>query len=98
MPSPGNLLSYMFRGLRSRLLLLVVLACLPLVILTLNTALDESRRARQTWNDEAERLARFAEREELSIVSSTRQFLAALAESTPVRTRTDRDAQKVLEN
>lgn len=87
-----------FCGLRSRLLVPVGLACIPLVLLTIHEALDERRTARELWVERAEKLAQVVEREERSVVGSTRQFLAAVAESSPVEARNQRAAQKLLEH
>src|SRR5438067_2193203 len=72
-------------GLRFRLILLVVLACTPLVIVTLHTASEDRRRALANWPQRAQRISQFAARDEQARIIQTRQLLLAVAESAPAR-------------
>ena len=53
-----------FSGLRWRLLLLVLLACAPLIGLTLHTASEDRRRLVKEWNQRAQEMMQLATREE----------------------------------
>jgi hypothetical protein len=75
----------LFSGLRFRLLLLVVLACAPLIALTANTSLEDRRKARMTFRNRAARLAQMAQRDQERVLASTRQMLTGIANSTPVQ-------------
>jgi signal transduction histidine kinase len=85
MHSTFSLLSRLFFHLRVRLLLLVILTCAPLIVLTLHTSSEERRRQTANWERQGHRLAQLAENEEAKLTASTRQLLAAIAESGPVR-------------
>ncbi|MGO8931082.1 MAG: PAS domain-containing protein [Limisphaerales bacterium] len=78
-------ISHALFGLRFRLLLLVLLACAPLVALTLHTASSERRRAVTAWSERAQRLTRRAQREEADFLGQTRQLLLAVSESSAVQ-------------
>ena len=91
-----NLLRRLVPGLRWRLLLLVLLACAPLVGLTLRTASEERRRLVKDWNQRALEMMELATREEIRVIGQTRQLLLALAESAPVRSGNRRDSNKLL--
>ncbi len=84
-------------GLRLRLLLLVLLACAPLVVLTLRTASEERRRLVKEWNERAQEMKELATREEQQVIGQTRQLLLALAESAPVRSGNLQDCKKLLD-
>ena len=90
-------ISQLFSGLRFRLLLLVVLACAPLVGLTLHTASEERRRLVKDWNQRSQEMMELATREEGQVIGQTRQLLLALAESSPVRSGNRRDCKKLLD-
>jgi hypothetical protein len=66
-------------------LLLVLLACAPLVGLTLHTASEERRRLVKEWNQRSQAMMELATREEGQVIGQTRQLLLAVAESSPVR-------------
>jgi len=83
--------------LRLRLLLLVLLACAPLVGLTLHTASEERRRLVKKWNQRSQAMMELATREEGQVIGQTRQLLLALAESSPVRSGNRRDCKKLLD-
>jgi PAS domain S-box-containing protein len=73
--------SHWFTGLRFRLLLLVLVACAPLVGLTLHTASEERRREEATWSRRPQRMLQLASREEDQLIGQTRQLLLAVSES-----------------
>jgi PAS domain S-box-containing protein len=80
-----NRISQALVGLRFRLLLPVLLACAPLVALTLHAASEGRRRAVAAWRERAQRMTRLAGREEADLVGQARQLLLAVAESSVVR-------------
>ena len=84
-------------GLRLRLLLLVLLACAPLVGLTLHTASQERRQLVKDWKQRSQEMMELATREETQVIGQTRQLLLALAESVPVRSGNRRDGKKLLD-
>ena len=86
----------LFSGLRLRLLLLVLLACAPLVGLTLYTASEERQRLVKQWNQRSQEMTELATREEGRLTGQTRQLLLALAESSPVRSGNRRGCKKLL--
>jgi PAS domain S-box-containing protein len=92
-----KIISRVVSGLRLRLLLLVLLACAPLVGLTLHTASEERRRLVQEWNQRSQEMMELAAREEGRVIGQTRQLLLALAESSPVRSGNRRDCKKLLD-
>ena len=71
-------------SLRFRLLLPVLLACAPLVALTLHTASEGRRRAVAGWHEWAQRATRLARREE-GQVSCRRPCLLGCQPSAPER-------------
>jgi PAS domain S-box-containing protein len=92
-----KIISRLVSGLRLRLLLLVLLACAPLVGLTLHTASEERRRLVQEWNQSSQEMMELATREEGRVIGQTRQLLLALAESSAVRSGNRRDSKKLLD-
>jgi len=92
-----KIIRQLFSGLRLRLLLLVLLACAPLVGLTLYTASEERQRLVQDWNQRSQDMMELATREEGRVIGQTRQLLLALAESSQVRSGNRRDCQKLLD-
>jgi hypothetical protein len=92
-----NIIRQLFSGLRLRLLLLVLLACAPLVGLTLYTASEERQRLVQDWNQRSQDMMELATREEGRVIGQTHQLLLALAESSQVRSGNRRDCQKLLD-
>ena len=78
-------IAQVFSGLRFRLLLLVLLACAPLVALMLHTAWEDRRRAIAGWRQRSEDLQQTAWRDEEELIGSTRQLLLAVSESSYVR-------------
>ena len=93
-----KIISRLVSGLRLRLLLLVLLACAPLVGLTLHTASEERRRLVKEWNQRSQEMTELATREEGRVIGQTRQLLLALAESSPVRSGSRRDCKKLLDD
>ena len=87
----------LYSGLRLRLLLLVLLACAPLVGLTLHTASEERRRLVKEWNQRSQEMMELATREEGRVIGQTRQLLLALAESSQVRSGNRRGCKKLLD-
>ena len=92
-----KIISRLVSGLRLRLLLLVLLACAPLVGLTLHTASEERRRLVKEWNQRSQEMMELATREEGRVIGQTRQLLLALAESSPVRSGNRRGCKKLLD-
>jgi len=93
----AKLLGQMFLGLRFRLLLLIVLTCTPLIILTLNRAGEDRRRAILSWRQRAARLMQSASHEEEKLMGQTRQLLIAMAESGSVRSGNRRNSKKLVD-
>jgi signal transduction histidine kinase len=89
--------SRVFFGLRFRLLLLVALACAPLVGLTVHTASQERRREVAAWGERSSQLIQLAQREEESLLSQTRQLLLAVSESSAVRSGSPEACKKSLD-
>src|SRR5215467_12875263 len=75
----------LFSGLRFRLLVLVLLACAPLITLILHTADQDRRRAIANWNQKLHELQQTASRDEEELIGGTRQLLLAISESSYVR-------------
>lgn len=84
-------------SLRFRLLLLVLLACAPLVALTFRSASEERRRLVKDWELRSQSMMEQAAREEGRVINQTRQLLITLAESAQVRLNNRRDAKKLLD-
>ena len=92
-----KIISRLVSGLRLRLLLLVLLACAPLVGLTLHTASEERRRLAKEWNQRSQEMMELATREDGRVIGQTRQLLLVLAESSPVRSGSRRGCKKLLD-
>ena len=96
----GNLLGFISQvsaGLRFRLLLLVALACAPLVALTLHAAWEERRHQIESWQQRSQRMTQVASREEQELIGGTRQLLVALAESSSARSGNRRGCKHMLD-
>lgn len=76
-----------FSGLRSRLLLLVLLSCVPSIFLTLNSCLEQSREATARAREEALRLVQLAAFQHERIIGETQRLLTTLAHLPEVRNR-----------
>src|SRR5579872_6252045 len=87
-----------FAGLRFRLLALVFLACTPLVVLMLDTAGEDRRRAVTVWREKSHELQQIAHRDEEQLIGSTRQLLLAVSESSYVRSFDQRRCKKGLDD
>lgn len=92
-----KIISRLVSGLRWRLLLLVLLACAPLVGLMLHTASEERRRLVKEWMQRSQEMVELATREESQVIGQTRQLLLALAESSQVRSDNRRGSKKLLD-
>jgi len=90
-------ISRVFFSLRFRLLLLVLLACAPLVGLTLYAASKERRREVTAWRERARQITEIAHREEAELIRQTRQLLLAVSESSAVRSASREACKKSLE-
>jgi PAS domain S-box-containing protein len=93
-----KIIRQLFSGLQLRLLLLVLLACAPLVALTLHTASEDRQRLVQEWNQRSQEMTELAGREEGRVIGQTRQLLIALAESSAVRSGNRRDSKKLADD
>ena len=89
--------SRVFFGLRFRLLLLVLLACAPLVALTLHVASAERRRAVAGLSAEGQKLVFLVQREESEWVRQTRQLLLAMSESSAMRSGSPKTRKQSLD-
>jgi signal transduction histidine kinase len=98
MRSLRGLMVRIFAGLRFRLLLLVLLACAPLVLLMLHAAGEERRQAIANWRQQAQDLQQTARRDEQELIGSTRQLLLAVSESAYVRTLDPHRCKKGLDD
>jgi signal transduction histidine kinase len=67
------------------LCVLVLLACAPLVVLTLHTAGQDRRRSIEGWRQKSQDLEQVARRDEAELIGNTRQLLLAVSESSYVR-------------
>jgi signal transduction histidine kinase len=90
-------IAQVFSGLRFRLMLLVLLACGPLVALTLHTAWEDRRRAVADWRRQAQDLQQIARQDEEDLVGGTHQLLLAVSESSYVRSFSPRRCKKGLD-
>jgi PAS domain S-box-containing protein len=91
-----KIIRQLFSGLRLRLLLLVLLACAPLVGLTLHTASEDRRRLVTEWNQRSQEMVELANQEEEQVIGQSRQLLFALAASSQVRSGNRQDCEKLL--
>ncbi len=92
-----DLISRVWFSLRLRLLLLVLLACSPLVGLTLHTASRERRQAVSSWRERSQQFARIVRRQEAEAVGRARQLLLALSESASVQSGNPQACQRALD-
>lgn len=83
-------------GLRCRLLFLVLIACTPLIVLTVHKAGEDRRRQASNWRQRTVRLTQQAQREEEKIIGQTKQLLLAIAESAHVRAGDQRNTKKLM--
>src|SRR5690348_3252608 len=87
-----------FSGLRFRLMLLVLLACAPLMALVLHTAWEDRRRAEAGWRQQSQDLQQIARRDEEDLVGGTHQLLLAVSESSYVRSFNPHRCKKGLDD
>src|SRR5712691_3588970 len=92
-----GLLGHILFGLRFRLLLLVAVACAPLIILTLRNASEERRRQVTNWRQRTQRMVHTAAIEEDKIIGDTKQVLLALSEDWQVRGGNARACKKLMD-
>jgi PAS domain S-box-containing protein len=78
-------MSQLFSGLRSRLVLLVVLASIPTVVLTLHIARQDRQRQAAALRQRSQDMLRLAARKEDEMIAGTRQLLHAVAASPQVQ-------------
>lgn len=97
MRKPLRLMGQILFGLRFRLLLLVALACAPLVIWTYDTAWEDRRKAMAAWRQRPQKIVELAAQEEQEIIGRTRQLLLALAKAQPIRAHSVRNSQPLVE-
>jgi signal transduction histidine kinase len=88
--------SYLFSGLRFRLLVLVVLTCAPLVALTLHQAWEDRRRAMAAWQRRSTSVVETAAHEEDKLVSEGRSLLFGISVSEPAKTGDSEACKKLL--
>src|SRR5260221_5147610 len=74
-----------FSGLQFRLLVLVVLACAPLVALMMHTAGEDRRRAMTSWRQRSQKVVQIARREEEEIIGGAPQLLLPGIDAAPAR-------------
>jgi signal transduction histidine kinase len=92
-----NYVGEKFSGLRFRLLLLVVLACAPLIALTLHTAWDDRRRALGSWRQKAQDLQQASARDEESALNKTRTLLLSMAQLPAVRAGDPKEIKSLVD-
>lgn len=89
----GNMLV----GLRFRLGLLVLLACAPLIGLTLHTAHEERRRVVAAWSEQSQRMTWLADQEELALRRQALALLMKVSKLPAVQSGNRKGCQKALE-
>ena len=89
-------ISRVFFGLRFRLMLLVLLACAPLVGLTVHTASRERRQELTAWRGRAWRFAQLAQGEEAELRKQARQQLLTVSKTPAVRSASLEACRKSL--
>ncbi len=89
-------LKQVLSSLRLRLLLLVVVTCLPLVVLVVHSAGEDRRRALVGFRQRGQKLLEIAMQDEEELVGGTRQLLLALAKSADLRMGNPRRCEKLL--
>jgi PAS domain S-box-containing protein len=89
-------MNQLFSGLRSRLVLLVVLAALPPVVLTLHIARQDRQHQTAALRQRSQDMVKLAARKEDEMIAGTRQLLRAVAESSQVRSAQWGNCNKLL--
>src|SRR5436190_6782047 len=92
------LISHALFAMRFRLLLLVLLACAPLVVLTFRNASEDRRREVAKWRERTQHMAFAATQEENKLIGETRQLLLALAESSPAHSLNAYGCKRLLDS
>jgi signal transduction histidine kinase len=91
-------LSHLVPGLRLRLLMVVMIACVPLIALVLHNGREARRRQISSWRQRSQRIEQIAGHEEEELIGSTRQLLFAVAESSAVRNNNRRGCKQLLQD
>ncbi len=91
-----GLVARFFCGLRFRLLLLILLVCLPLAALALYRSAEEKSRQALNWQLRAERAAQAATREEMDALDSAKQLFLAVARSSAVKSGESQAVQRLM--
>src|SRR3954454_11830210 len=91
-----KIVSYLFSGLRFRLLVLVLLTCAPLVALTLHTSWEDRRKAMANWRQRSAAFVQHAAGEEQKLLSDGKSLLHALSESEAVQSGDVEGCKKLL--
>ena len=86
----------LFSGLRSRLLLMVVLASIPPVVLALHIARQDRQLQTAVLRQRSQDLVKLAARKEDEMIAGTRQLLRAVAESSQVQSAQWDNCTKML--
>jgi signal transduction histidine kinase len=86
-----------FSGLRFRLLLMVVLACAPLVILIVHASGADRRRATDGWRARSQRVLKGTLHQQEETIDKVEQLLLALSEASDIRALEPAGCKKCLE-
>ena len=79
-------ISKLLTSLRFRLLVLVMVACAPLVGFAIYSAWAGRRAELAAWQERSQRVEQLVKQEEEEVIGESRQLLLAIAESSAVRT------------
>ena len=90
------IVTYLFSGLRFRLLLLVLITCAPLIALTLHTSWEDRRRAVFNWRQKSDNIVQHAQQEEDRLINEGRQLLMPFSVSEPVKANDQAACRKLL--
>jgi len=84
-------------SLRIKLMALMMLAFLPVVVLEVNTAAEQERRAAENAKEEAMRLSRLCANNQQALIDSARQLLTVLAENEGIQRQYNGDCQVLFQ-
>ena len=98
MPYQFGWLYRMFSGLRFRLLILVIIACTPLIAVTIRSASAERRHQVTNWRQRAQRVTQLAAKEENKLVAETSILLGAIEEPLRLRRQDRAECKNFLES
>ena len=84
-------------SLRIKLTALIVLAFLPVVVLEVNTAREQERRAAENAKQEAMRLSRLCASNQQALIDSVRQLLMVLSQSETVQRQYSGECQVLFQ-